>query len=65
MTNFLPSHIHSDIFVDKMESSECKGEAQFHSVTNTNHKHEGEALDLDELRGSNPSSNSLMVIKVT
>ena len=53
------------MFTDKMESIECKGEAEFHSVTNMNCKPEGDALDLDELRGTNPSSNSLMVIKVT
>ena len=41
-----------------------QSEAKFHSVTNMNCKHEGEALGLDEPRGSKPSSNSLMVIKV-
>ena len=47
------------------ELIECKGEAKFHSVTNTNCKQEGEVLDLDEQVGSNPSSYSLMVSKVT
>ena len=51
--------------MDKMESIEQKGEVEFHFVTNMNCEHEGEALNLDELRGSNPSSDSLMVIKVT
>ena len=36
------------------ESIECKGEAEFHSVTDRNYKQEGET-----------SLNSLMVIKVT
>ena len=48
-----------------MESIEHEGEAKFHSVTNMNHEHKGEAFDLDEQGGSNPSSDSLMVIKVT
>ena len=48
-----------------MESIECAGEGKFHFVTNMNCEHEGEALDLDEQRGSNPNSNSLMMIKVT
>ena len=48
-----------------IESIEHKGEAKFHSVTDMNCKQEGEALDLDEQVGSNPSSNSLMVSKVT
>ena len=48
-----------------MELTECKGEAEFHSVTYMNCKQEGEVLDLDEQVDSNPSSNSLMVGKVT
>ena len=48
-----------------MESVEYKGKAEFHSVTDMNCGQEGEALDLDEQGGSNPSSDSLMVIKVT
>ena len=44
---------------------ECKGEAEFHSVINTNCEQEGKVLHLDEQVGSNPSSNSLMVCKVT
>ena len=48
-----------------MELIEHEGEAKFHSVTNINCKQEGEALDLDEQVDSNPSSNSLMVSKVT
>ena len=48
-----------------MESIECESEAKFHSVANMNCKQEGEVLDLDEQVDSNPSSNSLMVSKVT
>ena len=48
-----------------MELIECEGEAKFHSVTYMNCKQEGEALDLEEQVSSNPSSNSLMVSKVT
>ena len=48
-----------------MESIECEGDAEFHSVTDMNHEYQAEALDLDEQGGSNPYSNSLMVIKVT
>ena len=48
-----------------MELIECKGEAEFHSVTNINHTQEGEVLDLDEMGSSNSSSNSFMVSKVT
>ena len=48
-----------------MESIECEGEAEFHSVTHINCKQESEGLDLDEQVNSNPSSNSLMVSKVT
>ena len=48
-----------------MESIECKGEAKFHSVTDTNCEQEGEVLDLDEQVDAKPSSNSLMVNKVT
>ena len=44
---------------------ECKGEAQFYCVTNMNHEQEGEALDLEEEGGSNPSSNSLLVSDIT
>ena len=44
-----------------MESIEHEGETKCHSVTNMNCKQEGEVLDLDELGGSNPSSNALMV----
>ena len=51
--------------MNMMESIECKGEAKFHSVTNMNHEQEGEAFDLNEQCGSNPGSNSLMVIKAT
>ena len=47
-----------------MEPIECKGETDFHSVTNMNHEQEGEVLDLDGQVDSNPSSNSLMAIKV-
>ena len=47
-----------------METIECKGEADFHSVTDMNHKHEGETLELDEQGGLNPSSKSLVVIKI-
>ena len=62
-----PSQLHplSDVSTSTMESFECKGEAKFHSVTNMNHKQESEALDLDEQGSSHPSSNSLMVYKVT
>ena len=49
----------------RMESIECKGEAKFRSITDMNCKEEGEVLDLDEQVDSNPSSNSLMVSKVT
>ena len=48
-----------------MESIVCEDEADFHSVTNMNHEQEDETLDHDEQGGSNPNSNSLMVIKVT
>ena len=48
-----------------MELINHKGEAKFHSVTNMNHEQEGEVLDTDEQVDSNPSSNSLMVHKVT
>ena len=48
-----------------MELIECKGETKFHSVTNMNHEQEGEDLDPDEQVDSNPSSNSLMVSKVS
>ena len=48
-----------------MELIEHKGETEFHSVTDMNHKQEGEVLDLNEKVDSNPSSNSLMVRKVT
>ena len=48
-----------------MELIECEGEAKFHSVTNMNYEQEGESLDLDEQISSNPSSNSLMMSKVT
>ena len=47
-----------------MELIECKGEAKFHSVTDMNHKQEGEVLNLDEQVDLNPSSNSLVVSKV-
>ena len=48
-----------------MELIECKDESKFHSVTNIDHKQEGEGLDLDEHGGSNSSSNSLIVSKAT
>ena len=48
-----------------MKLIECKGEAKFPSVTNMNYEQEGEALDLDEQVGSNPSSTSLMASKIT
>ena len=48
-----------------MELMEHEGEAKFHSVTDANHKQEGEVLDLDEQVDSYFSSNSLMVSKVT
>ena len=39
-----------------METIECEGEVEFHSVTNVNCAHEGETSELDEQGGSNPSS---------
>ena len=51
--------------MNTMESIKYEGEAKFHSVTNMNHNQEGEVLDLDKQVDSNPSSNSLMVSKVT
>ena len=48
-----------------MELIKHEAEAKFHSVTDMNHKQEGEILDLDEQVDSNSSSNSLMVSKVT
>ena len=48
-----------------MELIECKGKAEFHSITDMNPKQEGEVLDFHEQVDSNPSSNSLMVSKVT
>ena len=48
-----------------MESIECEGETKFHSVTNMNHEQEGGVLDFDNQVDLNPSSNSLMVSKVT
>ena len=65
MTKFpFQPHPLSDVSVSMMELIECEGEANFQSVTYMNHKQEGEALDLDKQRGSNSSSNALMVIKV-
>ena len=48
-----------------MELIKCEGEAEFHSVSDMNHKQEGEGLDLDEQVNSNPNSNSLIESKVT
>ena len=48
-----------------MELIECKGEAKFHSVTDMNHEQVCEVFDLDEQVDSNPSSNSLIMSKVT
>ena len=62
-----PSQLHplSTISMNMMKSIECEGESEFLSVTNMNHEQEGEALELHQQGGSNPSSNSLVVIKVT
>ena len=66
MTKFSSQpHPLNDVSASKMESIKYEGEAEFPSVTNMICKQEGEALDLDEQAGSNPSSNSLMMIKVT
>ena len=55
----------SDVFADRYhESIECKGEAEFHSVTDINCKHEGETLELHEQGALNPSSKSLVVVKI-
>ena len=48
-----------------METSECKCETKFHSVTNMNCEQEGENLYLDEQIDLKPISNSLMLSKVT
>ena len=48
-----------------MEPIECKGENDFHSVTDVTHEQESEVLDLDEWVDLNPSSNSFMVTNVT
>ena len=48
-----------------MEPIKCKGETDFHSVTDMNHEQEGEVLDLDKQVDPNSSSNTLMVSKVT
>ena len=45
--------------MNTMESIECEGESDFHSVTDINCEQEGEALDLGEQGGL------LMVSKVT
>ena len=62
-----PSKPHplSDVSTKMMQSIECEGEAKFHSVTDMNCKQEGEVSDLDDQVGSYPSSNSLMVSKIT
>ena len=55
----------SDVSLNMMEPIECKGKAEFHSVTDMNCKQEGEALELDEQVALRSSSNSLMMSKVT
>ena len=49
--------------MNTMESIECK--TNFHSVSDMNCKKEGEVSDMDEQVDLNPTSNSLMVSKVT
>ena len=51
--------------MNTVELIEYKGESEFHSITNKNHEQDGMGLDLDEQVDSNPSSNSLMISKVT
>ena len=63
--NPLSNHILKWCLTNTMELIEFKGETTFHSVTDMNHKQEGEVLDLDEQVDSNPSSNSLIVSKVS
>ena len=48
-----------------MESTECACATEYHSVRDMNCKQEGEVTDMDEQVGLNPTSNSLMVSKVT
>ena len=49
----------------KMELIEHKCETEFHTISNINCKQGGEVLDMDEQVDLNPTSNSLMVSKVT
>ena len=48
-----------------MELIDWKCETKFHSICNMNCQQEGEVLDMDEQVSLNPTSNSLMISKVT
>ena len=53
----LPSlpHLLSDVSTSMMESIQCEGESEFHSLTDMNCEQVAEVLDLNEQVGSNPS----------